>query len=411
MLDMSPIVTDIETNSMERPSRKKKRSPRVLGLVWTVVTFLLLSLLPAARPAAADSLTDAKARAAQISAQIQADGNRLDALAQQYEAAQQRVQQLDQQVAQTQAAISQTRAQVASDQGNLRAEALTAYMAGTTDTGFESVFAGGGEKASVDQEYRSVASGNITSAVDRLHLSQTALTTQEGLLQTTQAQAQAAVAQVTAARNQAAATQASEQSTLSAVNGQIQTLVAQQEQAAAAAAAAAYAQKLAQQQAAQQQAAQQQALLIQQQTTQKQTQKGGGSAYTAPAAAAAQNVPVAPGASGAVAAAESQLGVPYVWGGESPGVGFDCSGLVQWAWGRAGVSLPRTAQGQYDAVTHIPMSALEAGDLVFWDDGTGSVQHVAIYVGGGTVIHAPSTGSVVRYQGIWGDGLVGAGRP
>jgi cell wall-associated NlpC family hydrolase len=392
---MSPIVTDIETNSMERPSRKKKRSPRVLGLVWTVVTFLLLSLLPAARPAAADSLTDAKARAAQISAQIQADGNRLDALAQQYEAAQQRVQQLDQQVAQTQAAISQTRAQVASDQGNLRAEALTAYMAGTTDTGFESVFAGGGEKASVDQEYRSVASGNITSAVDRLHLSQTALTTQEGLLQTTQA----------------AATQASEQSTLSAVNGQIQTLVAQQEQAAAAAAAAAYAQKLAQQQAAQQQAAQQQALLIQQQTTQKQTQKGGGSAYTAPAAAAAQNVPVAPGASGAVAAAESQLGVPYVWGGESPGVGFDCSGLVQWAWGRAGVSLPRTAQGQYDAVTHIPMSALEAGDLVFWDDGTGSVQHVAIYVGGGTVIHAPSTGSVVRYQGIWGDGLVGAGRP
>jgi cell wall-associated NlpC family hydrolase len=103
--------------------------------------------------------------------------------------------------------------------------------------------------------------------------------------------------------------------------------------------------------------------------------------------------------------------VPYVWGGETPGVGFDCSGLTQWAWGQAGVGIPRTAQAQYDAITHVSLSDLEPGDLLFWNDGTSSIQHVAMYVGGGTVIQAPETGENVSYASIWNNGLVGAGRP
>ena len=90
-------------------------------------------------------------------------------------------------------------------------------------------------------------------------------------------------------------------------------------------------------------------------------------------------------------------------------MGFDCSGLTQWAWGRAGVSIPRTAQEQYDAVVHVSLAALEPGDLVFW--GRGGISHVAIYVGGGSVVHAPETGESVRIQPIWNNGLVGAGRP
>jgi len=100
-----------------------------------------------------------------------------------------------------------------------------------------------------------------------------------------------------------------------------------------------------------------------------------------------------------------------VWGGEDPGVGFDCSGLTQWAWGKAGVSIPRTAQDQYDAIVHISLSDLEPGDLLFWNDGTSSIQHVAMYVGGGEVIQAPETGENVSYAPIWNGGLVGAGRP
>jgi cell wall-associated NlpC family hydrolase len=127
------------------------------------------------------------------------------------------------------------------------------------------------------------------------------------------------------------------------------------------------------------------------------------------------NAPVSPGAAGAVQAAESQLGVEYVWGGESPrgsaNPGFDCSGLTQWSYAQAGVSLPRTAQDQYDAIVHVPLSDLQPGDLLFWDDGTNSVEHVAMYIGNNTVIQAPETGETVSYSPIWDNGLVGAGRP
>jgi len=73
-----------------------------------------------------------------------------------------------------------------------------------------------------------------------------------------------------------------------------------------------------------------------------------------------------PGASGVVAVARTQLGMPYVWGGASPQTSFDCSGLVQWAYGEVGVSLPRTAQEQYDATARVAPGDLQPGDLVFF---------------------------------------------
>lgn len=94
----------------------------------------------------------------------------------------------------------------------------------------------------------------------------------------------------------------------------------------------------------------------------------------------------------AVAAAETQLGTPYVWGGSSPG-GFDCSGLVMWAYAQAGVSLPRTTYAQWGSGRHVSVADLQPGDLVFaWGLG-----HVTMYVGNGTVIHAPHSGDVVRF--------------
>lgn len=120
----------------------------------------------------------------------------------------------------------------------------------------------------------------------------------------------------------------------------------------------------------------------------------------------------------AVQAAASQLGVPYVWGGESAGVGFDCSGLTQWSWGQAGFSIPRTSQVQYAAVPRVSLSDLQPGDLLFYFnlDGTGTVDHVVMYAGSGpygnqTVIQAPYTGSTVSYDALYTYGLVGAGRP
>ena len=124
--------------------------------------------------------------------------------------------------------------------------------------------------------------------------------------------------------------------------------------------------------------------------------------------------PSAAGGAGALQAAESQEGVPYVWGAESPkgsaSPGFDCSGLTAWAWGQVGVGLPHYSGGQMSDSTPVPLSDLQPGDLLFY--GPGGSEHVAMYVGPGTMIEAPETGQSVHLTGLrLGGGFVGAGRP
>jgi cell wall-associated NlpC family hydrolase len=99
----------------------------------------------------------------------------------------------------------------------------------------------------------------------------------------------------------------------------------------------------------------------------------------------------------------SQIGTPYVWGGETPGVGFDCSGLVQAAYAVAGVSLPRVAQDQYNATPKLaPGSVLAPGDLVFFGGSPDSIDHVGLYVGvvngQNVMVDAPYTGADVRAE-------------
>ena len=108
---------------------------------------------------------------------------------------------------------------------------------------------------------------------------------------------------------------------------------------------------------------------------------------------------------GAVAVewALSQIGTPYVWGGETLGVGFDCSGLVQAAYKVAGVSLPRVAQDQYDTTTKLALGAeLTPGDLVFFGTSATAIDHVGLYVGvlrgEAVMVDAPYTGARVRAE-------------
>jgi cell wall-associated NlpC family hydrolase len=118
-----------------------------------------------------------------------------------------------------------------------------------------------------------------------------------------------------------------------------------------------------------------------------------GSTVTAPNVVAAD----------AVRHALTQLGVPYVWGGTSPGVGLDCSGLTQWAYHEAGLNLPRLAQEQ-DIGAAVNQNSLRPGDLAVWDG------HVAMIVGNGQMIEAgdPVNLSPIRttnagqgFQGFW----------
>lgn len=107
-------------------------------------------------------------------------------------------------------------------------------------------------------------------------------------------------------------------------------------------------------------------------------------------------------------------GWKYVFGGSNPNTSFDCSGLTQWCFAKAGINLPRVAQAQYDVTQHIPLSQAKAGDLVFFHStyNSGSyVSHVGIYVGDNKMFHA---GDPIGYADLnnayWQQHLIGAGR-
>jgi len=112
-------------------------------------------------------------------------------------------------------------------------------------------------------------------------------------------------------------------------------------------------------------------------------------------------------------AAETALlavGVPYRWGGSSPAGGFDCSGLVYWAYGRLGISVPHSSYALYGLGRNVPRSRLKPGDVLFFS-GLG---HVGLYIGRGRMVHAPYSGRTVEIVPLgrshYGSRLVGARR-
>jgi cell wall-associated NlpC family hydrolase len=108
----------------------------------------------------------------------------------------------------------------------------------------------------------------------------------------------------------------------------------------------------------------------------------------------------------AVNAALSKLGSSYVWGATGPTT-FDCSGLMQWAYKKAGITLPRTAAAQSGYGTRVSRSQLQPGDLVFYYS---PISHVGMYLGGGMMVHAPTTGDVVKISPLQSQ-YAGATRP
>ncbi len=113
----------------------------------------------------------------------------------------------------------------------------------------------------------------------------------------------------------------------------------------------------------------------------------------------------------AIRAAESKIGMPYVWGGESDREGgYDCSGLVQYAFGRAGIRMPRTADIQAFTGWRLPLSQAQPGDLLTWknDPTFNGVSHIAIYLGGNKMVVAPHTGTDVQIQTVYTANFWGA---
>lgn len=407
-----------------------------------VATSVVLAPGVAGATSSAPSQGQINATQNQVSAlenQIAQDQRQSEALSQQYDAAEQTVQTVQAALTSTSATIKKVQARIAVDRARLAKDAIDAYVYGTTATQVPGMFATSANQSDVRAEYDSTVAGDL--GVDRavLENQQAQLSAVEARQRSQENQASQAAAQAKSLAAANATATANDQGTLQQVQGQLAQEVAaaalakaQQEAAAAAAA------RSAQQAAAAAAAAQNAANVAAQvggtstgaaataaanqaaQAAATVTSASASTATTTPPStpAASQQPPSPPPSNGgagaaAVAAAESQLGVPYVYGGESPGSGFDCSGLTQWAWGQAGVSIPRTAAAQYAAVAPVSTSALQPGDLLFYYnlDGDSMVDHVAMYVGGGEVIQAPYTGATVSYSPIYYGGLIGAGRP
>ena len=351
------------------------------------------------------------------------------------------------------ASLGQTRSAVSADKRLVATDAIAAYVYGTPDTGLASYFSTSANLSQARNQYTDQIVGNLTRDELALERSEARLQSEQAQQETVAAQAQAEAAQAKSLAQQNEQEAAATKATLGQAQGQLAQEVAQaaieeaQQEAAAAAKAASQAQQKQAAQAAQASAAAATvagavggpasgaAATVAANQASGNAAVGGGSSGNAAAGGGSSgnaaagggssgNGPVAGSSSGsgsgasAVQAAVSQLGVPYVFGGEQPGVGFDCSGLVQWAWSQAGVSIPRTTEVEWPSLHHVPLNALEPGDLLFYYnlDGDNQVDHVVMYAGSGpygtdTVIQAPFTGSSVSYSPIFTADLIGAARP
>jgi peptidoglycan DL-endopeptidase CwlO len=356
---------------------------RVMRLIPLALVLAVVGALLAPMAATADPIGDKQAEAAQLEAQISTNAEKLSTLNEQINSAQNQlaeanaaIKAADDLVAAAQAKTKELRSEVA------RRAAAVYTQSGSTD-GVEQLDAANAQDLSTKQKYSSLAAQRDNQIVNQLARAKEQLAVRkadaEQARQTAQQQADAIQAQ----KDKLAAGQADLVKLQSKVTGELAALVQKAEEERQAREAAA--------------ARAQYSLLVQNAPADTGGGGGGGGGPSA-------TPPPASGSVGAVLAyAYAQLGKPYCYAGVGPGC-YDCSGLTMMAWAQAGVTM---SHGSYDQMASFPsvsMDQLQPGDLVFWDG------HVGIYVGDGSVLHAPHSGTDVQITPIW-PGVIGAVRP
>jgi cell wall-associated NlpC family hydrolase len=377
---------------------------RTLRALLVALAVAIVPALAAVARVGADQISTLQAQANQIQQEITSDTQQIGILGQRYDLAMGEISQLNAQIASTKTQIAADQHRVNVARAHLRVVAINSYISEGTLGQSNPLFSGSQQAYTARLEYGKVATGNLDVVVANLHSAEVQLNAAEASLANQQAQAQTQANAAAQAEAAAQKQQTQLDAALSQVKGQIGVLVAQAQAAAAAAEVARTQAALA--------AAQRSQSSQNSQNSQNSTSSQGGSVppVTSPPP------PPSSGAGTAVSAAESQLGVPYVWGGTSPrgtpgdpSGGFDCSGLVMWAWAQAGVNLPHYSGAQFDDTTPVSISDMQPGDILFY--GPGGDEHEAMYVGGGEMIEAPYTGAVVHITPIrLGYGFAGVHR-
>lgn len=330
-----------------------------------------LSLTGLTHPAGASNLSNDRAKAATLLNQINRINGEVDGLGQRYDAALIKLHQYTNQIKNTKAMVRTIESNIAKGNVQLRSDVIFAYVTNGAVEGNNPLFSKNASKVGATQVYSQLAEGNINATIASLKTDRIKLTEDRSLLRAEDRHARAVAQDAARSFHKGKILQASLRNTLAQVKGQIATFVDQAEAAANAASAAdlANAQPYAN--------------------------------FPAPPPDSRADI--------AIRAAESYLGVPYVWGGASR-AGVDCSGLIMLAYDAAGIYLPHYSGAQYDDTTRVPLIDIQPGDLLFY--GYDGDQHVAMYIGHGLMIEAPETGEVVHITPVrLGYGFAGLGRP
>jgi cell wall-associated NlpC family hydrolase len=361
---------------------------------------VVLALATSGGGVSAQSVESLEQKAARVAAELEAMQERSDTLNEQYLQTQQDVAELQAEQAANAQAVDAARAQLEASRSQAAGYLVEAYVgAGAHD---QMAFGNSDPNEAVNQQVLlEVLKGDREQLAEGYAADQSDLEAKSDALRRSNEELSARQAEQAAVVDELESSVAEQQQLLDSTKGELAAAVKaeQERQAAAAAKAAAEAQaRAAAEQAAAQRAAQTRAATpaAPRATTSTAPRSAGAPAPAPEPSAPMPASPPSSGAAGAIAAAQTMLGVPYRYGGSTPS-GFDCSGLMLWSWAQVGVSLPRTSGAQRAATQRITRDQLQPGDLVFYGS---PVSHVGMYVGGGQMIHSPHTGDVVKISPI-----------
>ena len=402
------------------------KSVRLAGAI--IAAALVAPLFPS--PAAnADPIDDQRARVEQITDQLAGLERQADILNEDYSVATDELRQLDAEVAAAEDAVTEQQAEVEELQGALSDVAVQAFM-GAGGGGLGPLFA---DSTSINAELQRdeltrAALNTGTASSDDLDRELNELDDAQELLEDQRGAAEDKKDDVEAAREATEERSAEYQQARIEAEAELGNLIQEEEERRAresyermqaeaeAAAAQAQADAAAAQTRAQQQA--ESAAPVSGSDSPAggnnggngaAVDGGGGRAPASPAPAAPVNVPAASSRVGtAINAAMTQIGVPWVFAKAEPGVAFDCSGLTSWSWAQAGVSMPHQSRAQYATFPHVPSSAVQPGDLIFFYS---PISHVGMYIGNGQMIHSPNSGSTVHVRTVNWSNVTGVARP
>jgi cell wall-associated NlpC family hydrolase len=374
---------------------------RIVPRCLVLGALLVVSSVGVTRSASASPVDDKRKEAQKIASQIDTLQNQSFDLGAEYDRVESELTKVDADVATSQKRVAALEAQVSTMRTAVQGFAVQSYIYGVQGEGVAAVLGGADAPAVAAQreQYTELVLGSSVSKIDELETVSQDATRERQALESKQAQKRTLQKALTDKKAQVEASIKKANDLQSKVKGQLATLLVQEQNRRAQAAAAAA--------RARQQAAAPAKGTNGQRTLTAARSSGRVAAPSGPRAGASVPAP-SPGASGAVAAAMSQIGVAYRYATAIPGVAFDCSGLTAWAWGQAGVGLPHQSGQQFASLPHVGQGDVQPGDLLFFYSPIG---HVAMYIGNGQMVHATHPGDVVRVAGVSWDRVVGIGRP